>query len=60
MDSAIDLQQITTYIESKITINNIQLKDAGDYTCRTSIGNDGSVMEDTQYVCVFGKFNTPF
>ena len=55
-----DLQQInTTYIESKITINNIQLEDAGDYTCSASIGNDEYVM-DTQSVCVFGKFNTAF
>ena len=55
LNSTMDLQQIN--IESKITINNIQLEDAGDYTCNVSIGNDGSVM-DTQSVCVFGKFNT--
>ena len=55
-----DLQQINdTYIKGNITINNIQLEDAGDYTCRASIGNDGSVMEDTKSVCV-GKFNTSF
>ena len=60
LNRAIDLQQINdTYINGSITINNIQLEDAGDYTCRASIGNDGSVMEDTQYVCV-GKFNTSF
>ena len=61
LESPMDLQQINdTYIESKITINNIQLDDAGDYTCSASIGNDDSVMEDTQFVCVFGKFNTSF
>ena len=60
LDSPMDLQQINdTYIESSVTINNIQLEDAGDYTCSASIGNDGSVMEDTQSVCV-GKFNTSF
>ena len=60
LDSAMDLRQIsTTYIESKITINNIQLEDAGDYACSVSIGNDDYVM-DTQSVCVFGKFNTAF
>ena len=59
--STMDLQQINdTYIESSITINNIQLEDAGDYTCSASIGNDGSVMEDKQSVCIFGKFNTSF
>ena len=58
LDSAMDLQQINnTYIESKITINNIELEDAGDYICSVSIGNDEYVM-DTQSVCVFGKFNT--
>ena len=51
--------QNTAYIESRITINNIQLEDAGDYTCNVSIGNDEYVM-DTQSVCVFGKFNTAF
>ena len=60
LDSAMDLQQINnTYIESKITINNIELVDAGDYTCSVSIGNDEYVM-DTQSVCVFGKYNTSF
>ena len=59
LNRAIDLQQINdTYINGSITINNIQLEDAGDYTCRASIGND-SVMEDTKSVCV-GKFNTSF
>ena len=54
--SAMDLQQLnTTYIESNITLNNIQLEDAGDYTCNVSIGNEDYVM-DTQSVCVFGKF----
>ena len=58
LDSAMDLRQISTsYFESKITINNIQLEDAGDYTCNVSIGNDEYVM-DTQSVCVFGKFNS--
>ena len=53
-----DLQQCNaTYIESIITFNNIQLEDAGDYTCNVSIGNDDYVM-DTRSVCVFGKFNT--
>ena len=60
LDSPMDLQQINdTYINGSITINNIQLDDAGDYTCNASIGNDGSVMEDTQSVCV-GKFNIAF
>ena len=60
LDSPMDLQKINdTYIESSITINNIQLEDAGDYTCNVSIGNDEYVM-DTQSVCVFGKFNIAF
>ena len=60
LDSAMDLQQFNdTYIESKITINNIELEDAGDYICSVSIGNDEYVM-DTQSVCVFSKFNTSF
>ena len=60
LNSPMDLQNINdTYINGSITINNIQLEDAGDYTCKASIGNDGSVMEDTQSVCV-GKFNTSF
>ena len=51
-----DLQQLNaTYFESKITFNNIQLEDAGDYTCNVSVGNDDYVM-DTKSVCVFGKF----
>ena len=54
--SAMDLQQLNaTCIESNITLNNILLKDAGNYTCNVSIGNDDYVM-DTQSVCVFGKF----
>ena len=58
LNSTMDLQQINaTYIKSKITINNIQLEDAGNYTCSGSIGNVNYVM-DTQSVCVFGKFNT--
>ena len=58
LDSPMDLQKINaTYINGSITINNIQLEDAGDYTCSASIGNDDYVM-DTQSVCVFGKFNT--
>ena len=60
LDSPMDLQQINdTYIESNITINNIQLDDAGNYTCNASIGNVNYLM-DTQSVCVFGKFNTSF
>ena len=59
LDSPMDLQQINdTYIESNITINNIQLEDAGDYTCNASIGNVNYLM-DTQSVCV-GKFNISF
>ena len=55
-NSHMDLQQLNaTCIESNITFNNIQLEDAGDYTCNVSIGNDDYVM-DTQSVCVFGKF----
>ena len=58
LDSAMDLQQINdTYFESNITINNIQLEDAGDYTCNVSIANDDHGI-DTQSVCVFGKFNS--
>ena len=57
LNSTMDLQQINdTYIESKITINNSQLEDAGDYTCNVPTGND--YVMDTQSVCVFGKFNT--
>ena len=60
LNSAVDLQQINdTYINGSITINNIQLEDAGDYTCSASIGNVNYLM-DTQSVCVFGKFNTSF
>ena len=60
LNSAMDLQQLNaTYIESNITLNNIQLEDAGDYTCNASIGNDDYVM-GTQSVCVFGKFSTFF
>ena len=56
LNNSVDLQLLNaTYIETKITLNNIQLKDAGDYTCNVSIGNDDYVM-DTQSVCVFGKF----
>ena len=59
-NSAMDLQQLNaTCIESNITLNNIQLEDAGDYTCNVSIGND-DYATDTQSVCVFGKFNTFF
>ena len=55
LNSTMDLQQLNaTCIESNITLNNIQLEDAGDYTCNVSIGNDDYVM-DTQSVCVFGK-----
>ena len=59
LNSTMDLQKINDTYESKITINNIQLEDAGDYTCNVSIGNDDYVM-DIQSVCVFGKFNTAF
>ena len=58
LNSSMDLQQLNaTYIESNITLNNIQLEDAGDYACNVSIGNDDYVM-DTQSVCVLGKFYT--
>ena len=58
LNSSMDLQQLNgTYIESNITLNNIQLEDAGDYTCNVSIGND-DYATDIQSVCVFGKFNT--
>ena len=60
LNRSIDLQQINdTYIKSSITINNIQLEDAGDYTCNASTGNVNYLM-DTQSVCVFGKFNISF
>ena len=60
LNSTMDLQQINdTYIESNITINNIQLEYAGDYTCNVSIANDDYVT-DTQSVCVFGKFYISF
>ena len=56
LNRSMDLQQLNaTYIETKITLNNIQLEDAGDYTCNVSIGYDDYVM-DTQSVCVFGKY----
>ena len=56
LNSSIDLQQLNaTYIESNITLNNIRLEDAGNYTCNVSIGNDDYVT-DTQSLCVFGKF----
>ena len=56
LNSAMDLQQLNaTYIESNIALNNIQVEDAGDYTCNVSIGNDNYVL-GTQSVCVFGKF----
>ena len=56
LNSAMDLQQLNaTYIESNITLNNIQLEDARDYTCNVSIGKDDYVT-DTQSICVFGKF----
>ena len=59
LNNAMDLQQINdTYFESKITINNIQLEDGGNYICSASIGNVNYVM-DTQSVCV-GKFNISF
>ena len=59
LNNAMNLQQINdTYFESKITINNIQLEDAGNYICNVSIGNVNYVM-DTQSVCV-GKFNISF
>ena len=60
INRTMDLQQLNaTHIERNITINNIQLEDAGNYTCNVSIGNDDYVM-DTQSVCVFGKFNISF
>ena len=56
LNSAMDLQQLNaTYIESNITLNNIQVEDAGEYTCNVSLGNEDYVS-DTQSVCVFGKF----
>ena len=60
LNSTMNLQQINdTYFESNITINNIQLEDAGNYTCNVSIANDDHGI-DTQSVCVFGKFNISF
>ena len=60
LSSSNDLQPLNaTYIESNITLNNIQVEDAGDYTCDASIGNDDYVM-DTQSVCVLGKLSTFF
>ena len=60
LNSSMDLQQLNaTYFETKITLHNIRLEDAGDYTCNVSIGNEDYVM-GTQSVCVFGKFNTFF
>ena len=60
LSSSNDLQQLNaTYIESNITLNNIQVDDAGDYTCNVSIGNDNYATE-TQSVCVLGKFSTFF
>ena len=60
LNSAMDLQQLNaTCIETKITLHNIRLEDAGDYTCNASIGNEDYVM-DTQSVCVFGKFYNYF
>ena len=60
LNSTTDLQHLNaTCIESVITLNNIQLEDAGDYTCNVSIGNEDYVT-DTQSVCVSGKFNTFF
>ena len=56
LNNVMDLQQLNaTYIKSNILLNNIQLEDAGDYTCNVSIGNDDYLM-DTQSVCVLGKF----
>ena len=58
LTSAMDLQQLNaTCIESNITLSDIQLEDAGDYTCNVLIGNDDYV-NDTQSFCVSGKFNT--
>ena len=60
LNSSMDLQKLNaTCIESNLTLNNIQLEDAGDYTCNVSIGNDDYVT-DTQSVCVFGKFHNFF
>ena len=60
LNNSMNLQQRNaSCIESIITFNNIQLEDAGDYTCNVSIGNDDYVMA-TQSVCVFGKFSTFF